>query len=311
MRRLIASLLIYLLPAQTYGEDNSGRDLYIHGRGAAVLIAGGIVEVPATQFACAGCHGEDALGGREGATEFPALIDGLNPRFDRAAFGALLRSGIGADGRTLSSSMPRYSVDPLVVDSLYEYLSALAAAGRVGVEPGSLLIAAPSDASLRPLFAEALDRANRDGGAWGRLFQIVEAPAEALVAGDEVLGKINQKLVRELALLTVRELERRGVTDIAVGSEDEEFVSALRQMGIQLEPNAVWQVDREPFGVTITERDKLAGAGRTELVRGIHADPSVLAKNAVDEILLAAIACGRGVTRRCVLERLGTAYWAR
>lgn len=229
MRQLIVPLLLAALPAQA----DTGADLFQRGLGATALVADGAVEVPAAQFACAGCHGEDARGGREGATDFPALIAGAEPRFDRGTLKSALRDGIGADGTPLAAAMPRYRVDDATLDALHTYLSVLARADRAGVTPDALRIAAPADPELRETFSAALADANLQGGAWGRSFELVDAPQSAIVTADE----------------------------------------------------AVMLVDKG-------------------LSKGNVADRRAHAAQTAQEIFRVAIACGRAVTRRCMIRRL-------
>lgn len=305
MFRLIPHLIVAALAVfggAAGAQVEAGRALFVEGAGARALLADGAVDVPASRFPCAGCHGADGRGGVEGATEFPALITGAAPRFDRTALAAALLEGTGADGRTLSSAMPRYRTDPATLDALHAYIAALADAGRIGVAAGALHITPPSDPARRAAFAAGLDEANREGGAWGRRFALVDPPAGAVVAADEVVAGLAEAAAERRAALIATELRRRDIRAVALGTPDDALTVMLEDLSVDVLPDAGAQIEIGAPGVVLVEAD----GTRTTLVAPPKDD--ALATLSARHITRAAIACGRGVTRRCLLGALAVLH---
>lgn len=187
MRRLTAAAVaasLWAVPvtAQEVGPvSGDGAALYLDGEGIEATLLDGKLRVPGRRFACGGCHGADAEGGREGGEVFPAigwnrLTDARRPdgAYDMALFARALRQGIAPDGRTLSQAMPRYAADDAQVGALIGYLREVGDNQRQGVKPdlvrvGITGIPATEEAGL----VLAVRRFNAAGGAFGRGLQLV------------------------------------------------------------------------------------------------------------------------------------------
>jgi hypothetical protein len=74
MRWLTAAILALVpVPVAAEGAD-PGAALFHDGAGAEAVLMDGSLRVPADRFSCAGCHGTGAEGKREGGTVFPSLL---------------------------------------------------------------------------------------------------------------------------------------------------------------------------------------------------------------------------------------------
>lgn len=173
-----ALILVTALPA--LAQDGSGAALYLRGEGAEALLMGGKLRAPATRFACAGCHGADARGSREGATVFPAIDwpglsapDRPGGAYDRASFLRAMTEGLAPDGRTLDPAMPRFAAEDAAFDTLIGFLQGVGASQQRGITPDALRLGAPPDTpALTGLQAAAQDF-NESGGAFGRRIEVV------------------------------------------------------------------------------------------------------------------------------------------
>lgn len=198
MRGLIPALLLATLPAAA--DEGPGAALYLHGSGAEALLMGGKLRVPAARFPCAGCHGQDARGSREGATIFPAIDwpgltapDRPGGAYDRASFLRAVTDGIAPDGRELDPAMPRFVADEAMLDAVIGFLQGIDAAQQRGITPGTLRVSAapPAKAGL-----EAAAKAfNARGGAFGRRIEIVTQGDMAFDA-DELAALLEPRLAQ-------------------------------------------------------------------------------------------------------------------
>lgn len=168
-----AALIPTLLAAAPVAAETAGEALFHRGIGAEVQIAGG-VRLPATRFACAGCHGSDGMGRREGGTVFPPILwsvlgdPGRDPSYDRDSFARALRDGIDPAGRPLAKLMPQFRIPPDVLASLTDLLMHLEDSARSGITATALHFAATGDADFDAGLAAFAARFNAQGGAFGR-----------------------------------------------------------------------------------------------------------------------------------------------
>jgi mono/diheme cytochrome c family protein len=119
-------------------EATSGRRIYARGGVAGEVVAtfaGTNTPLPPGVRRCAGCHGPDGLGTREGGVGIPsiawkALVAPRDaspgrpgrPGYDEATLARALTEGIDPAGRSLASGMPRFQLAPAQVAALFDYL---------------------------------------------------------------------------------------------------------------------------------------------------------------------------------------------
>jgi mono/diheme cytochrome c family protein len=189
MRRLIAPALAVGLAAASpaLAEGGAGEALYRSGAGAEAALMDGSVRVSAGQFTCAGCHGGDARGRREGGTVFPSLTwsdltDPTRPggAYDETLFIRAVTAGIAADGRKLQTAMPRFHASDAVMADLVAYVRSLDASGQTGITASAVLLLAGSDGTDRAGLLAAADWFNGEGGAFGRVLQVVDRGEAAI-----------------------------------------------------------------------------------------------------------------------------------
>jgi ABC-type branched-subunit amino acid transport system substrate-binding protein len=116
----------------------SGRRIYtrggVAGEGIATF-AGTNTLLPPRVRRCAGCHGPDGGGAREGGVGIPPIAwtalaaprDAApgrpgRPGYDEAALARALADGIDPAGRPLAAGMPRFQLTPAQFTALFDYL---------------------------------------------------------------------------------------------------------------------------------------------------------------------------------------------
>lgn len=193
MRWAVAAALAAAAPlAPPAAAQSPGEALFTAGADARVEIAGGVT-LPAARFSCAGCHGADGEGRREGGTVFPPIRwDALTsarrmPAYDADSFARAILEGVDPAGRTLSRAMPRYRVEPDALVSLIAYLGGMGDSASAGIAPGELRFAATGDAGFDAGFAAFAQGFNDAGGVFGRRVSMATGATTidtaALVAG--------------------------------------------------------------------------------------------------------------------------------
>ena len=131
---LLAVAALALAGPAAGAEAGSGAAALFHGgeTGIEVRLAGSDFALNARGFrSCAGCHGADGRGGREGALRVPGIADAGYPLGGDAILAAV-RDGIDADGRVLARAMPRYEIGLEMATDLAAHLEALARRDRIG-----------------------------------------------------------------------------------------------------------------------------------------------------------------------------------
>lgn len=288
MRRLTcaASLLAALavLPAAAQDSARSGgAALYLDGAGLEATMLGGKLRVPGRRFACGGCHGADAEGGREGGEDFPAIGWGsladpgrAGGAYDAALFARALRDGIAPDGRSLSQAMPRYEASDAQVTALIAYLGEVGDNQRQGLRPGLVRvgITGASAAEQAGLIA-ATRRFNAAGGAFGRGLQ--------LVRGGKGATLIDAARLTGLLAPRIAAAEDRIISAAGGGG----IVLRLGQPAPQPRPAGLRVFGLSPDHATDAAKAGLNGAALPAYLSGL-----ILGE--------ATIACGRDLRRACV-----------
>jgi len=133
------ALLLALTPA-----EERGREIYLHGTGAPAVVGDAPVGAP---MPCAGCHGAEGRGGGEGGVRAPAITwDALShpgaarPAYEPRSLVRAIAMGIGASGRPLPASMPRYQLRREEADDLVAFLRRLGTLRDPGLSDDALVL---------------------------------------------------------------------------------------------------------------------------------------------------------------------------
>lgn len=225
--RLPAVLALFLLPALAAGAltpgETRGKQIYAQGTSSsgveikAVLGEGG-AEVPASALPCAGCHGLDGHGGKEGGVRPSDLtreaLGRRRPPYDDHLLVRAVTLGIGAAGNQLHVAMPRYRLTQQDAADLLAYLKRLGHEAEPGLAPDAvhLGVLLPGGArqegqaeAVRAAVTARCAELNRGGGVYGRrlvphFVEIPETPAERaarlreLFAGEPVFALLGVAL---------------------------------------------------------------------------------------------------------------------
>lgn len=294
--------------------DDAGEALFLRGEGAEVILAGGRFRRPADEFACAGCHGADGRGRREGGTVFPpilwsALSDSARPggAYTAAALARALESGVAPDGRVLASAMPRYALaDRAMAGALAGYLAVLDSRQRRGVTADRIAVSPPEDPSAARGFATAIMAENAAGGAWGRLFDIAPPDASLLTAA-EAAAALAPAMDRAVANAAAAAVRAAGHGTIAAVGDAARMTPALAAAGLAVSPDAEARIALSAGGAILALPGGRLVTIAPAMPPGAERDAEALGGLIGREVGRAALACGRGVTRACLLETLGLA----
>jgi mono/diheme cytochrome c family protein len=229
MRRALAigfcSLaLVTALAARVAADDQatSGRRIFARGGEAGEVTAtftGTNTPLPPSLRRCAGCHGPDGAGAREGGVGIPAItwaalaaprdaVPGRpgRPRYDEAMLERALAEGIDPAGRPLAPSMPRFRLTPAQVAALFAYLRIVGterdldpgiAADEIRV--GAVLPLSGAQAARGRAIRIGLERAlSAAGPIYGRGLRLITADAgddaaaalRRLAASDQVFALV-------------------------------------------------------------------------------------------------------------------------
>lgn len=212
MRRTLIALLIATGAAHAQTPaDSPGARLYRDGAGVMAMIAGDVT-LPATRFACAGCHGADGKGRREGGNIFPPIrwqdltAAGRAAPYDTDSLLRVLTEGVDPSGRPLSRLMPRFRAEPEVMQSLVLYLQGLGAEAQTGITPTELNFASTGDAGFDAGFKAFLARFNAEGGAFGRRLMVAPSgPALDTGAMQRDQMPVLERACMDAALRAIRD----------------------------------------------------------------------------------------------------------
>lgn len=205
-------------------NERRGKQIYSKGDGGErgeikARLGNTEVEMPATSFPCANCHGLRGEGSREGGLQPPpltwitltaparsALTDRQRLAYDETTLARAIRFGLDPAGRQMHPGMPQYRLGPEQMNDLLAYLKKLGteadaepgvndAAIKVGAAlplTGPLAgIGADVKATLAAYFAEV----NARGGIFGRRFELVTADSRGEAVG--ALDATRQLVERE------------------------------------------------------------------------------------------------------------------
>jgi ABC-type branched-subunit amino acid transport system substrate-binding protein len=197
-----------------------GKQIYTSGGSAAggeivAVLGEGGAEVPASSLPCAGCHGSDGRGGREGGVRPTDLTWEALSQPSSGAAGArrrppysdpllirALSQGLDAAGNRLDVAMPRYRLAPRDAADLLAYLRRLGHETDPGLTAGAvhlgvLLPGGPGRkdeaAAVEAVLAARLAELNRGGGLFGRRLvlhaaRLPDPPAERVAKLREFLA---------------------------------------------------------------------------------------------------------------------------
>lgn len=195
---------------QLTAAEQRGKQIYLKGESAAgpeimVMLGGGDMEVPATSFACADCHGLTGEGTEEGGLTAPSLIWSAlanshtsalttNERgaYAEATLVRAVRKGLDPAGVRLHPGMPQYRLTDGQAADLIAYLKKLGQELDPGLSQTTIKIgvALPMTGPLAPLGQDIKDalsasfaEANEHGGIYGRRFELVVEDSRGDVAG--------------------------------------------------------------------------------------------------------------------------------
>lgn len=240
MWRLTAALLLW--PFMAFA--NQGETIFHSGADVEAILAGGKVRIDGRRFACANCHGADGHGRSEGATSFPPVVWSklatkvvTRPAYDRRLFEKAVRHGQGADGRRLSSVMPRYDLSEDQLDALTAYLRQLDNDNRLGIKATQIHIAPPADQDRVAGMQAAFERLNQAGGAFGRRLRLVDGD-DVIAQADLLIDIVEERRRSAERLALIARVKQDGLTAVTLLDEEPRSIYELSREGLEHTENA-------------------------------------------------------------------------
>lgn len=208
--------LFFLTPLQA----DTGQVIYQQGitESGIAIIGNRQSQAPATLFPCINCHGERAAGSKESGVSAPNItwnqltqayrkgLDGGQPRaaYTAISFKELLLKGRDSDGKSLSGSMPRYTLNDNEVNALIEYLKHIDQQNARGVSSDTInfWLRLPENPELAEAMSATvnafINQLNSQGGIYRRQLRLVDfSPAEA---EQSTFGIIDLRLLEQQSL---------------------------------------------------------------------------------------------------------------
>ncbi|HLL14437.1 MAG TPA: ABC transporter substrate-binding protein [Pyrinomonadaceae bacterium] len=218
-------------------QEKRGKQIYLKGEspdGAEIktLLGTDKLEVPATAFACANCHGLRGQGTSEGGLQPPpvnwetlvaphtsALTRRERAPYTEATLARAIRAGLDPSGARLHPGMPQYELTPSQTADLIAYLKQLGKEGdadpgiddkriRVGAALPLTGALAQVGEDVKATLAAYLAEVNAQGGIYGRQIDLVVMDSRGEPAGT--LAATERLVEREGVFALVASFEASG-----------------------------------------------------------------------------------------------------
>ena len=209
-------------------QEQRGKQIYLKGISEGgemrAALGSGDLELAASAFPCANCHGLRGEGSSEGGLQPPpldwqtltaprrsALTGQSRGPYTEATLARAIASGVNPDGNKLHPGMPRYRMTAAQMADLIAYLKELGresdsdpGVSQEAIKVGAALpmsgplagIGESVKAALGAYFAEV----NRQGGIYGRRFDLVVADSRGDAAGT---AEATRRLVEQDGVFAV------------------------------------------------------------------------------------------------------------
>jgi hypothetical protein len=264
MRRALligwCALAIATAPAARAASDDaaSGRRIFVHGGAGGEItatFAGSSTLLPPRLRRCAGCHGADGLGGREGGVAIPPItwraltapreassaLPG-RPAYDEAALIRALGEGIDSAGRPLAQGMPRFRLMPAQAAALVDYLRILGTERDLDpgvatdeIRVGAVLPLSGPAAAWGQAMRGGLENALAAAGTiYGRRLRLVAADA-----GDDAAGALCSLVASDRVFALVGTMLPADIEQIEQ-VEDVPVIGPLRPTAEHVAPNVFY-----------------------------------------------------------------------
>ncbi|MGA9773521.1 MAG: ABC transporter substrate-binding protein [Blastocatellia bacterium] len=197
--------------AELSPQEKRGKQIYLKGESEAgemkAVLGTGDLEFPASSFPCANCHGLRGEGSSEGGLQPPSLIwnklsspgQSALTRLDRSPYNETtlaraITAGINSNGGKLHPGMPHYKMTGEQIADLIAYLKKIGKESDMDpglsdevIKVGAALPMTGSLARIGEDVKQALGayfaEINRQGGIYGRKFELVVADSRGDSAG--------------------------------------------------------------------------------------------------------------------------------
>ena len=199
-------------------REKRGKQIYLKGESESgsinAVLANGDLEVSASAFPCANCHGLRGEGSNEKGLQTPPIIwraltspRQLAPawqdrrRYDEAAIARAITSGIDSNGGKIHPAMPRYKLSSEQTADLIAYLKRFGdeSDSEVGLSDDVIKVGAALPMTgpfagighdLKQTLGAYFTEVNKQGGIYGRKFELVIADSHGDPVGTDDVTRL-------------------------------------------------------------------------------------------------------------------------
>jgi ABC-type branched-subunit amino acid transport system substrate-binding protein len=193
-------------------RERRGKQIYLSGDSVegpqiAASLGQGDIDVPASTFACANCHGITGEGTEEGGLQSPPigwqalttsqtsqLTRRERPPYREETIVRAIRSGLDSTGVPLHPGMPRFNMTDQQAADLIAFMKKLGREADPGISDSTIRIGAAVPLTgplakvgedIRATLAAAFADANEQGGVYGRRIELVVEDSKGNVSGTD------------------------------------------------------------------------------------------------------------------------------
>jgi ABC-type branched-subunit amino acid transport system substrate-binding protein len=193
-------------------RERRGKQIYLSGdsvEGPQIVasLGQGDIDVPASTFACANCHGITGEGTEEGGLQSPPigwqalttsqtsqLTRRERPPYREETIVRAIRSGLDSTGVPLHPGMPRFNMTDQQAADLIAFMKKLGREADPGISDSTIRIGAAVPLTgplakvgedIRATLAAAFADANEQGGVYGRRIELVVEDSKGNVSGTD------------------------------------------------------------------------------------------------------------------------------
>lgn len=179
-------------------QEQRGKQIYLKGEGGEgeikAMLSAGDLELPASAFSCANCHGSRGEGSKEGGLQPPpldwatltkarrsALTGRERPPYTEAMLARAISAGVDSGGGRLHPGMPQYKMSAGQMSDLIAYLKRVGKDQDPGVTETSIRIGtvlptsgplAEAGRAVKTMLAAYFDEVNQQGGIYNRKIEL-------------------------------------------------------------------------------------------------------------------------------------------